>query len=59
MSYNIATEIDLESYDLETLESFIKVDQFNALHGRDLIINPALGLELIYAPIGYTCNTNA
>ncbi|MEV0417333.1 hypothetical protein [Streptosporangium canum] len=59
MSYSITTEADLEPYDLETLESFIKADQFNALHGRDLIINPALGLELIYAPIGYTCNANA
>ncbi|MBB5077962.1 hypothetical protein [Nonomuraea endophytica] len=57
MTYVITTEADLENWNLEDLETFLKADAFNAeCQPRfEPIINPALGLELIYAPIGFTC----
>ncbi|MFJ2033902.1 hypothetical protein [Streptosporangium sp. NPDC087985] len=59
MTYAINTGTDLENYSFDDLESFIKADEFNALLGRDRIINPALNLELVYEPIGYVFNSEA
>lgn len=58
MSYAINTRDDVDQWDLEDLETFIKADEFNGKYRPDVprIINPALELELGYAPTGYVCN---
>lgn len=56
MSYVIDTETDLQNWTLEDLESFLRADKANTAYGRDPMVNPALELELVYAPIGYVCN---
>ncbi|MFF4620904.1 hypothetical protein [Nonomuraea jabiensis] len=55
MSYAINTEADLAVWSFDDLETFLKADEFNAEHQPQLgrIINPELGLELIYRPVGY------
>jgi hypothetical protein len=55
MSYTINTESDLAVWSYEDLEAFLKADDFNAECRPELgrIINPDLGLSLIYRPVGY------
>ncbi|NRQ38266.1 hypothetical protein HII36_41515 [Nonomuraea sp. NN258] len=55
MSYAINTEADLEVWSFDDLETFLKADAYNAEFRPELghIINPELGLELIYRPVGY------
>ncbi|MDP9847558.1 hypothetical protein [Streptosporangium lutulentum] len=51
----IETAADLNRWEPEDLDAFLAVDEHNAEHsvGVPPIINPALGLVLVYRPVGY------
>jgi hypothetical protein len=55
MRYKVHTQEDLHNWSYGDLETFLKADEYNAEYRPDLdpIINPELGLELIYVPLGW------
>jgi hypothetical protein len=60
-TYVINTETDLEVWTLEELERFLHADQSAdelICQPPTKIINPALGLRLLYKPYAYCCKAD-